>query len=275
MMIKPSLGLMLSMALLSACADATVFVWTDSQGGRHYSDQPQLNATQLHVEPDTTYYRVHKVVDGDTVQLDNGLKVRLLGVNSPEVAGRFKQAEAGGDVAKHWLTQRLQGLRVSLEQDAEAQDRYQRRLAYLLDEQHNNINIELVRNGLATVNVYPPNFKYLEALVAAQQQAEQEHKGLWGNPAYAAKSYQALTVDNYHGWQRIRGRITAVRHGRKHDYLQFSDTIAIQVPEACWQWFPDLSTYIGRTVEARGWVRKNRQHLHLTVRHPSALLLVD
>ena len=207
MMIKPSLGLMLSMALLSACADATVFVWTDSQGGRHYSDQPQLNATQLHVEPDTTYYRVHKVVDGDTVQLDNGLKVRLLGVNSPEVAGRFKQAESGGDVAKHWLTQRLQGLRVSLEQDAEAQDRYQRRLAYLLDEQHNNINIELVRNGLATVNVYPPNFKYLEALVAAQQQAEQEHKGLWGNPAYAAKSYQALTVDNYHVWQRIRGRI--------------------------------------------------------------------
>ena len=113
------------------------------------------------------------------------------------------------------------------------------------------------------------------AALQAERQAEQAGKGLWADPVYAAKAPQQLDLDNYRGWQRIRGRIRAVRQGHKYDYLQFSDSVAVQVPQANLSWFPDLNRYVGRNVEARGWVHKNREHFSLSVRHPSALRILE
>lgn len=272
---KSLVGLIVWLLWLPALSATEVFVWNDAQGGRHYSDQRQPDASALSINPGAAYYWVDKVYDGDTVLLSHGPKVRLLGINTPEVSGRYKSAEQGGQEAKAWLTQRLAGQKIRLEGDSEAEDHYQRKLGYLFDEQGRNINLELVRNGLAIVSVFPPNLKYLSAFIEAQQQAESEHLGVWAYPEYAVKAYQDLNSDNMQGWQRVSGRIIAVKQGEKHRYLQFSDQVAVKIPEQFQSWFPDLDQYQGKRIEARGWVQKQGNRFALTVRHPAEIHVLD
>lgn len=272
---KSLVGLIVWLLWLPALSATEVFVWNDAQGGRHYSDQRQPDASALSINPGAAYYWVDKVYDGDTVLLSHGPKVRLLGINTPEVSGRYKSAEQGGQEAKAWLTQRLAGQKIRLEGDSEAEDHYQRKLGYLFDEQGRNINLELVRNGLAMVSVFPPNLKYLSAFIEAQQQAESEHLGVWAYPEYAVKAYQDLNSDNLQGWQRVSGRIIAVKQGEKHRYLQFSDQVAVKIPEQFQSWFPDLDQYQGKRIEARGWVQKQGNRFALTIRHPAEIQVLD
>ncbi|MFM8341498.1 MAG: thermonuclease family protein [Methylomonas sp.] len=244
-------GLILLVLPLVACAE--VFQWIDQQGRQHYSDQADGNAQKMAIEaPPTTYYQVEKVFDGDTILLSNGSKVRFLGINTPEVAGGRKTEEQGGQAAKNWLKQRLEHNKVSLQFDVEKQDNYQRSLAYVFDEQKRNINLELVKNGLAAVSIFPPNLKYLDQLLAAQQSAESAKLGIWAYRQYAPKSFQSLNQDNYHGWQRITGVIRAVKKARKNYYLQFSEQVSVQVPDEFVELFPDLQSYLGKSIEARG-----------------------
>jgi endonuclease YncB( thermonuclease family) len=263
-------GLILLVLPLVACAE--VFQWTDQQGQQHYSDQAGDNAKKMAIEaPTITYYPVDKVFDGDTILLSNGTKVRFLGINTPEVAGGRKAEEQGGQAAKAWLKQRLEHQKVSLQFDVEKQDKYQRSLAYVFDEQKRNINLELVKNGLAAVSIFPPNLKYLDQFLAAQQSAESAKLGIWAYPQYAPKSFQSLNQDNYHGWQRITGTIRAVKNARKYHYLQFSEQVAVQVPDEFVALFPDLQSYVGKTVEARGWVHRSKDRFALLIRHPGEL----
>ena len=252
-----------------------VFVWNDAKGQRHYSDHQQADASALQLNPGAAYYWVDKVYDGDTVLLSHGPKVRLLGINTPEVSGRYKSAEQGGQEAKAWLTQRLAGQKIRLEGDVEAQDHYQRHLGYLFDEQGHNINLELVRNGLAMVSVFPPNLRYLSAFIEAQREAEAQYLGVWSYPEYAVKPYQDINDDNMHGWQRVSGRVRAVKQGEKHRYLQFSDQVSVKIPEQYQSWFTDVDQYQGKLIEARGWVQKQANRYVLSVRHPAEIRVLD
>ncbi|MCK9605147.1 MAG: thermonuclease family protein [Methylomonas sp.] len=256
------------LAVLPLVVHAQVFEWTDKQGRHHYSDRKQANAKILAVEPEPSYYRVEKVFDGDTILLSNGQKVRLLGVNTPEIAGRHKNAEAGGEQAKAWLRQRIEHKKVRLEVDVEKHDKYQRSLAYVFAEDKRHINLELVRLGLAAVNIYPPNLKYLGALLEAQQNAEQAKLGIWGLQSYAPRPFRVLNAENYKGWKRVTGRIRALKQTAKYSYLQFSDNVSVRIENKNQRLFPPLRNYVGQAIEARGWVAKSKDRFALQVRHP-------
>ncbi len=126
---------------------------------------------------------VQEVIDGDTVQLASGERVRYIGIDTPEVRvrreGRWVYAPEPFAEEASALNRRLvEGHRVRLEADREPCDRYQRRLAYLfVDEVF--VNAELVRQGLAVVKIFPPNDKYQETLRSVQAGARARHTGLW------------------------------------------------------------------------------------------------
>lgn len=254
---------------------AEVFQWIDPQGRTHYSDQAHENAKVLELTPSTVYYAVEKVYDGDTILLSNGQKVRFLGINTPEVAGRNKAAEVGGEAAKIWLKNKLDHRKVALQGDVEKLDKYQRRLAYVFTENKEHINLELVKQGLATVNIYPPNLKHLDELLAAQRQAEQEKRGLWAEAAYAAVPFQAINTENYPGWKRVTGRISDVKRTPKRCYLPFSDTLSIAIDAESWPLFPAMENYRGKHVEVRGWLHRSKDRLTILVRHPADIIVRD
>ncbi len=109
-----------------------------------------------HIERTAT---VSYVVDGDTIALQGGEKIRLVGVNTPEVGS---DEEPGGIEAKEFVENLCQsGTEIGLDvDDLEPKDRYGRTLAVVYvrrDGSWVNLNAELLRKGLAEVVFYPPS----------------------------------------------------------------------------------------------------------------------
>lgn len=122
------------------------------------------------------------VIDGDTIEVEAGgqqATVRLIGIDTPEKTGGFRDAECFGDEATTAMELLLQpGDRVFLERDEEALDRFDRVLAYV---HHDGvfINHQLVLDGHAAAKRYPPNTFHAELLEAAQRDAREANRGLW------------------------------------------------------------------------------------------------
>lgn len=123
--------------------------------------------------------RVAEVVDGDTVILSTGQRVRLLGIDAPELEREGEPADFLAHKAKRVLTDLAQGERVRLEYDQLRYDRYGRTLAYLILPDGTNLSRELVRRGLAHVYTVPPNRGFREELLAAQREALEARRGIW------------------------------------------------------------------------------------------------
>lgn len=195
------LPLLISICAVTACAD--VYQWHDAEGKRHYSDKARPNSRKLAIQPGHAYVYVDKVFDGDTIRLTDGRRVRLLGVNTPEVQHRNQSGQAGGEAAKTWLTQTLLHRKVRLVPDVEAEDKYHRTLAHVFTEQNEHINLQLAESGLAAVDIHPPNLLYADQLTAAQARAEQARRGIWGREDYAPIPVGDLTEDGHGGWSRL------------------------------------------------------------------------
>jgi len=119
------------------------------------------------------------VVDGDTVFLDDGRKVRLLGIDTPEVGDNL---ECYGDEATALLRQLLpEGTPVWVLPDIDPLDQFGRSLLFIYTDAATNVNLELVRQGAAEVVQYEPNFLQQDALRAAERQAQSVGAGRWGS----------------------------------------------------------------------------------------------
>lgn len=199
--------LLIVLLILPFSTVAEIFQWLDAEGNSHFSDKPQPGASIFQVDAGYSFYQVKKVYDGDTILLTNGQKIRLLGVNTPEVEGRNKSLQAGGNEAKQWLETKLKNSKVRLEKDVEKKDKYGRTLAHVFTQDKLHINLELVRQGFASVNIYPPNLKYTGALVTAEQQVKYKRLGIWGYQEYKLKPVAAIKDGRFKGWQRITGKI--------------------------------------------------------------------
>lgn len=250
---------------------AEIYQWQDEQGKRHYSDKPQGNAEIVHINPGYSYFRIKNVYDGDTVQLDDGRKIRLLGINTPEVESRNKSTEAGGEEAKAWLAKTLKNARVRLIFDVEKKDKYNRTLAHLVTEHKDHINFELVKAGLAAVNIYPPNLAFTDNLLAAQSAAETSGLGIWARPEYAVKELSQISKNSYKGWQRLSGQISDIRYTRKFAYLNFSEQFNCRIERKHLALFSELESYVGRSVEVRGWLNREKGRFSMLIRHPSSI----
>lgn len=115
---------------------------------------------------------VRKVIDGDTIVLENGEYVRYIGMDAPE-KGRPYYGEATRENKRL-----VDGKKVRLEYDVERIDRYNRTLAYVYAGGI-FVNAELVKNGYATIYTFPPNVKYYKTLLAFQKEARDQKRGLW------------------------------------------------------------------------------------------------
>jgi micrococcal nuclease len=121
--------------------------------------------------------RVLKIIDGDTVDVRNSTRVRLLNIDTPEV-GQPYSAEASAFTKSLILFKN-----VRLELDVKERDAYDRLLAYIYVETETGwvmANLEIVRAGLASVLIIPPNGKYRAQFAEAQLDAMIHRRGKWG-----------------------------------------------------------------------------------------------
>lgn len=148
---------LITMAVVIAIGCAIVLLLRDAQ-----DVQPEL-------------VLVTRVIDGDTIIIEGGQKVRLLGIDSHE------RGEACYDEARIWLKSLIEMRNVSLERDGENKDKHGRLLRWVWYN-GSNVNVALVRAGLAIVRL-ESSLKYEDELRQAEQAARQEGIGcLWKEP---------------------------------------------------------------------------------------------
>jgi len=130
------------------------------------------------VPAETSTAVIEYVHDGDTLFLDDGRKVRLLGIDTPEIG---ENAECWGEESTMLLRSLLpEGTIVQVLADEEPLDQYGRSLLFVFTDDATNINLELVRRGAAEVVYYAPNDLFQSELRDAETQARDAGRGLWG-----------------------------------------------------------------------------------------------
>jgi len=123
--------------------------------------------------PDTA--RVIQVIDGDTITIEGGYRVRYIGINAPEI---HPQVEDFGIEAWQANRKLVEGKEVRLERDVSETDKYGRLLRYVWVDDI-LVEAELVRQGLARAKAYPPDTKYQDYLEQMEAEAREAGRGMW------------------------------------------------------------------------------------------------
>ncbi len=251
---------------------AEIYRSVDEKGRVTYSDRPSTGAEPVKIisQPSRQLYPVARVYDGDTIILEDKKHVRLLGVNTPEIESQQRAEEPGGVAAKKWLQAQLQENKVYLEYDQVKRDKYKRFLAHVFLPDGKHLNLALLENGLAVISIIPPNGRYSDKLVQAQQHAEKLKLGIWGMPEYQTRPISQI-ANHTKGWQRFTGTPVSIKKNKKYTRLLFNDKVDIRVANANLNLFPALDTYVGKSLEVRGWVARNKDYYTMLINHPSSL----
>jgi micrococcal nuclease len=149
------------------------------------------DATVLSTESSQETYKVIKVVDGDTITASKdgiNYKIRLLGINSPELSKGTTASQCYADEAKKEAQKYLNGQNVILENDPSQgdKDKYDRLLRYVYVQGNTNFNKLMIQNGCAFEYTYNKPYKYQKDFKQAELEAKNNKVGLWnsGNCAY-------------------------------------------------------------------------------------------
>jgi micrococcal nuclease len=139
-------------------------------------EKPSRRISPLAAEP---WRLVTRVVDGDTLVLDGGERVRLIGVDTPESVDPRRPVQCFANQAAAFTRRMVESRRVRLEYGPEKKDRYGRTLAFVYLEDGTFLNALLVREGYGHAYTRFP-FKYMDEFRQYERQAREADRGLWG-----------------------------------------------------------------------------------------------
>lgn len=239
---------------------------------------------------------VEAVSDGDSLVLQGGERVRLLGLDAPEVG------QPGADISRGYLEKLLVGKRVRLEKDQTDRDRYGRLLRYVfLDGEM--VNARLVQEGYAVSRFYPPDQRYRDLLERLEKEAETARRGLWavgalpsGDSAEGDKAPGSQAAAGKHGpavisWREagryygrtmtVEGTVVATYNSGKAIFLNFHPdwrthfTAVIFASEARRFPAPPERHYLNRKVRVTGLIQEYRGKPEIIVRKPDQIQLVE
>lgn len=122
---------------------------------------------------------VKRVIDGDTIDLVDGRRVRYIGINAPEVTGQNGKTCFNREATeKNKLL--VEGKTIRIQKDISDTDKYDRLLRYVW-EGDTFVNELLIKEGFAHASTFPPDVLYKDVFFAAEKQARAEMMGLWGS----------------------------------------------------------------------------------------------
>ncbi len=222
--------------------------------------------------------QVSHVYDGDTVRLADGRHVRFIGINAPEVAHRDEPGEPYGRAARTAVQALFaRDAHLQLRFDAERHDHYGRLLAHLYLPDGQSVEERLLRQGLATLLVMPPNLANLDCYRAAERAARQARRGLWGDPYFQPR--QAARVPrSARGYHLVRGTVRAVHETRRSIWLQLDGLVSVRIAKQDLGYFDAVLAVrqlAGRHILVRGWLHPTHRGLMIRARHPAALELLE
>lgn len=159
------------------------------------SPTPTITSSVLSVK-DKQVVTVTKVVDGDTIEVTGGLKVRLIGIDTPETVDPRRGVQCFGKEASNRTKELLLNQQIVMVKDISETDKYGRLLRYIFLAKDNTfINEQLVREGFAHASSYPPDIQFQTLFKAAEKDASESNRGFWGDATCAPTPTTPLRTD--------------------------------------------------------------------------------
>jgi len=250
---------------------------------------PRVYAAQCVPPGKSEMVVVTQVYDGDTLRLRDGRRVRLLGINTPELGRGNKPDEPFARQAKQAVEDFLAGeSHVFLYTETETQDRYGRHLAYLFKrapsefkrapsgfkrvpsgfkkaqegfkDASNRANLSLgktlLTSGLAYHVAIPPNLHLAACFAEAEKKAQRFKRGLWGPGGIAPVEVKTVSKG---GYQRIRGKVSRVTL-KGAWWINFGDGFTAVIYPEHQRYFDAevVQGWQGSRLEVEGWVYRSR-----------------
>ncbi|MCP5162624.1 MAG: thermonuclease family protein [Hahellaceae bacterium] len=238
---------------------------------------PSLSGETVHVK---------KVFDGDTVLLEDGRKVRLIGVNTPETGKKGVASEPLADEAMREARRFVSASRsVRILFETERADRYGRSLAHLVNESGESLEKRLIDRGLGFSVTFPPNLAFRECLQRAEDSARRSRVGIWGMAYYEARPASAVT-DQDAGFRRIKGKVEKISIiDGKTWWLMLEGNVALQITKHNQPYFSvqSVKSLYGQSIEVKGWLtsrklsekqkKKQFKPMVMSLMHPDMILV--
>lgn len=238
----------------------------------------EIPAPDCRLSGEAESVRLRRAIDGDTLLLEDGRKLRLIGINTPELAHDQASEQAGAGEALRFASHFLASRRLYIQQERDAHDRHGRLLAHVYREDGASLEYALLRAGLALFIAIPPNIARLDCLVSAESEARRAAEGLWGSGVYRALPATQLGAAAG-GFQLLRGRVSEVVRSRDSWWIEMGGAVVLRIHRSDWRYFDWLTVVAlkGREIEVRGWLVSRgspvagRAPWVLQVHHPRVL----
>lgn len=217
--------------------------------------------------------RVDHIYDGDTVKLIDGRRLRLIGIDTPEIGRDGEPSEPFAKEAHEALRELLKGNEtLHLRLGKERKDRYGRLLAHLFLEDNTSVEAWLLEQGLARWLMVPPNDWNLACYQAAEQRARSRKLGIWSLPNHQVVTSGALPA-KARGFHLIKGRVLFVGESRHAIWLNLPGDVGLRIDRDDLSYFRDqkLERMEGQFITARGWLQPRERGFTMDIRHPAAL----
>jgi endonuclease YncB( thermonuclease family) len=262
------------------CALWAVFSTQEKSPSPSPSPSPSATATACELRAGAEQVRWSLVHDGDTLTLADGRRVRVIGINTPEVADSGP-GEPFADEATRAVRAYLSGSStVLLLPGAAHRDRYGRLLAHVFRPDGGSLAAELLRRGLAWHVAVPPNLGYLDCYQGAQRVARTAARGVWSQEYLSSDHARRLQS----GFRVLRAGIQRVVF-KGNWWLETDAGFALRIQSSDQSWFERsaVASWQGASVEVRGWMvnradsgSAKRGHLPwmLLLRHPADLRIL-
>lgn len=197
--------------------------------------------------------KVQRVVDGDTLRLVDGRNVRMIGLNTPELAHQGRSVEAFAESAQKRLQAlvKASGGRVLLQVGQQGKDHYGRTLAHVYDDQGRNLEAQLLAEGLGYRVAVAPNLTLVRCQQAAERSARQAQVGLWQRSPVQAPGQLSRG-----GFALVQGRVQRVERNGGGVWLELDGPLVLHIAPRVRDNFDlrAVQKLEGRMIEARGWV---------------------
>lgn len=146
---------------------------------------------------DNNFYEeavVMDVIDGDTIILANGKRVRYIGMDTPELNNSSGRSTCYAKEARNKNRELVLGKKIKMEKDISEDDKYGRLLRYIyVDDVF--VNKLLVEEGYAVAVAYPPDLKYQLQFKEAERSAFDNNLGLWGQCSRQPSDYNSAEIE--------------------------------------------------------------------------------
>ena len=233
---------------------------------------------------------VGSVVDGDTLFLDSGLKVRLSAMQAPKLPLGREHVKAWplSTTSKNALSELALGKTVMLYYGGLERDRHSRALAQVYIAQSDGgkglwLQEEMIRLGMGRVYTWPDTWQDSDRLYAAEQEARRERRGIWSHDFYDVRgpAPDALAQD-MDSFQIVEGVITSTAKVKGKMFLNFGadykTDFTIFVDREGQKRFRQIGFdplgLEGARVRVRGWVELQNGPM-MILDHPERLEILD